>query len=177
MPRAIPSRATCRQMPSKAALDASYAGIPVAARRLAAELMNTIAAPGSSASSAAAATRKCARVLTANVWSHWAALVPAIPRPSPIPTFSTTPSRPPSAAAESATTAAHASPPPGQPAAPGRGAGGFGRQGHDSAHIGVVPGGSGTVNAFSRNEISVYYPHSDTSSTIPASPRKRCAAS
>jgi hypothetical protein len=33
--------------------------------------------------------------------------------------------------------------------------GGFGRQGHDPAHIGVVPGGSGTVNAFSTNEISV----------------------
>jgi hypothetical protein len=43
---------------------------------LAAELMNTIAEPGSSAS--AAATRKCARVLTANVWSHWVALVPAL---------------------------------------------------------------------------------------------------
>jgi hypothetical protein len=76
MPRAIPSRATCRQIPSKAVLEASYAGIPVAARRLAAELMNTTA-------------------------------------------------------------------------------GGFGRQGHDPAHVGVVPGGSGTVNAFSRNEISV----------------------
>ena len=44
---------------------------------------------------------------------------------------------------------------PVSPAAPGCGAGGFGRQGHDPAHVGVVPGGSGTVNAFSRNEISV----------------------
>jgi len=60
--------------------------------------MNTIAEPGSSTGSAAAATRKCARALIANVWSHWAALVPAIPRPSPMPTFSTSPSRPPSAA-------------------------------------------------------------------------------
>ena len=66
--------------------------------------MNTIAEPGSSTGNAAAATRKCALVLTANVWSHWAAVVPASPRPSPIPTFSTRPSRPPSAAADSATT-------------------------------------------------------------------------
>ena len=107
--RAMPSRATCRQIPSRAAFDASYAGIPVAARRLAAELMNTIAEPGSSTASAAAVTRKCARVLTANVWSHWAAVVPAIPRPSPMPAFSTKLSRPPSAAADAATTAAHAS--------------------------------------------------------------------
>ena len=56
MPRAMPSRATCRQTPSRAAFGASYAGIPVAARRLAAELMNTIAEPGSSTVSAA--TRK-----------------------------------------------------------------------------------------------------------------------
>jgi hypothetical protein len=66
------------QIPGRAAFEASYAGIPVAARRLAAELMNTIAEPGSSASAVAAATRQCARVLTANVWSHWAALGPAI---------------------------------------------------------------------------------------------------
>ena len=64
IPRAIPSRAACRQMPSKAAFDASYAGIPVAARRLAAELMNTIAEPGSRTDNAAVATRKRARVLT-----------------------------------------------------------------------------------------------------------------
>ena len=51
--------------------------------------MNTIAEPGSSTGSAAAAARKCARVLTANVWSHWAVLVLAIPCPSPMPTFST----------------------------------------------------------------------------------------
>jgi hypothetical protein len=70
IPRAIPSRATCRQIPSNAAFEASYAGIPVAARRLAAELMNTIAEPGSSTRSAAPATRKCALVLTANVSSH-----------------------------------------------------------------------------------------------------------
>ena len=224
MPRAIPSRATCRQIPSKAAFDASYAGMPVAARRLAAELMNTIAEPGSSASSAAAATRKCARVLTANVWSHWAALVPAIPRPSPMPTFSTSAvqaaqrrrrirhhrrarvrrrhvgqhdrgglslvtdqgrgrfrgarvavraghrralpgreHRDGPAVAErrirfrrrSRPGADHQHPPPGQPAASGRGARGFGRERHEPSHIGVVPGGSGTVNAFSRYEISV----------------------
>ena len=58
MPRAIPSRATCRHRAANAAFDASYAGIPVAARRLAAELMNTIAEPGSSTGSAAAATMK-----------------------------------------------------------------------------------------------------------------------
>lgn len=40
-------------------------------------------------------------------------------------------------------------------AAPGRGAHGFGRQCHDSVHIGVASGGSGTANAFSRNETSV----------------------
>src|SRR5579859_7742629 len=83
--------------------------MPVPARRLAAELMNTIAAPGSSTGSAAAATRKCARALIANVSSHCATLVPAVPRPSPIPTFSTSPSSPPSAAADSLTTDAHAS--------------------------------------------------------------------
>src|SRR5260370_1156928 len=71
--------------------------------------MNTIGDPGSSTGSAAAATRKCALALTANVSSHCAALVPAIPRPSPIPTFSTRPSSPSSAAADSVTTAAHAS--------------------------------------------------------------------
>ncbi len=109
IPLAIPSRATCRQRAGNAAFDASYAGIPVAARRLAAEPMNTIAEPGSSTCSAAAATRKCALVLTANVSSHWAAVVPAIPRPSPIPTFSTRPSRPPSAVADSVTTDAQSS--------------------------------------------------------------------
>ena len=62
----------------RGAFDASYSGIPVAARRLAAELMNTIAEPGSSTCSAAPATRKCALVLTANISSHWAAVVPAI---------------------------------------------------------------------------------------------------
>src|SRR5580700_6552799 len=71
--------------------------------------MNTIADPGSRTGNAAAATRKCALALTANVSSHWAAVVPAIPRPSPIPTFSTRPSSAPSAAADSATTDAHAS--------------------------------------------------------------------
>ena len=246
MPRDIPSRATCRHIPSSAAFDASYAGIPVAARKLAAELMNTIADSGSSMSSAAAATRKCARVLTANVWSHWAAVVPAMPRPSPIPTFSTRPSSPPSAAAESAdhptrtppATPRRPAPPrrsalrrgPGRAVAsaapasrsaqataapslaastemarplPGGGSGSgdgrvpapttstrrpvsrpcpgavpvVGRERHEPSHIGVVPGGSGTVNAFSRYEISGADPHSDTSSTIPASPRKRCAAS
>ena len=224
IPRAMPSRATCRQRPGRAAFDASYAGIPVAARRLAAELMNTIAEPGSSTGSAAAATRKCALVLTANVSSHWAAVVPAIPRPSPIPTFSTRPSRPPSAAADvrdhrragvrrrdvgqhdrgglplvtdqrggrlrgarvavraghrrafpgrqhrngpavadrrirfrrwPRARADHQHPPPGQPAAAGRGAGGFRWQRHGGSHIGAAPGGSGTANAFSRNEISV----------------------
>ena len=35
------------------------------------------------------------------------------------------------------------------------GARGFRRQRHDSAHIGVPSGGSGTANAFSRNETSV----------------------
>ena len=49
----------------------------------------------------------------------------------------------------------HQHPPPGQPTASGRSAGGFGRQRHDPAHIGAAPGGSGTANAFSRNEISV----------------------
>jgi len=45
---------------------------------------------------------------TANVSSHWAAAVPASPRPNPIPTLLTRPSIPASAAADSATTAAHA---------------------------------------------------------------------
>jgi hypothetical protein len=49
----------------------------------------------------------------------------------------------------------HQQPPPRQPAAPGRGAGGFGGQRHDPSHIGAAPGGSGTANAFSTNEISV----------------------
>ena len=49
----------------------------------------------------------------------------------------------------------HQHPSPRQSAAPGRGAGGFGRQRHDCAHIGVASGGSGTANAFSRNETSV----------------------
>ena len=49
----------------------------------------------------------------------------------------------------------HQHPPPGQAAASGRGAGGFRRERHDSAHIGGASGGSGTANAFSRNEISV----------------------
>jgi hypothetical protein len=40
-------------------------------------------------------------------------------------------------------------------AAPGRGARGFRRQRHGPAHTGAVPGGSGTANAFSRNEIIV----------------------
>src|SRR5260370_454562 len=45
--------------------------------------MNTIADPGSSTGSAAAATRKCALALTANVSSPRTARGPAIPRPSP----------------------------------------------------------------------------------------------
>ena len=45
--------------------------------------------------------------------------------------------------------------PVGQSATSGRGARGFRRERHDSAHIGAAPGGSGTANAFSRNEISV----------------------
>src|ERR1700689_2009312 len=82
--------------------------MPVAARRLAAELMNTIAERGSRTGRAAAATRKCARVLTAKTASYCSAVVPAMPRPRPMPTLSTRPSRPPRAAADSATTAAHA---------------------------------------------------------------------
>ena len=35
------------------------------------------------------------------------------------------------------------------------GSGGFGGQCHDPSHIGEASGGSGTANAFSRNEISV----------------------
>jgi len=49
----------------------------------------------------------------------------------------------------------HQHPPPAEPAAPWRGACGFRRQRHDWAHIGAAPGGNGTANAFSRNEISV----------------------
>jgi hypothetical protein len=49
----------------------------------------------------------------------------------------------------------HQYPPARQPAASGRGARGLGRQRHDPAHIGAASGGSGTANAFSRNEISV----------------------
>ena len=186
--------------------------------------MNTIAEPGSSTSSAAAATRKCARVLTANVWSHWAAVVPAIPRPQPDadvqhqavqaaqrrrrirdhrrarvrrchvgqhdrgrPSLVADQDRGRFRGARVAVRAGHRRtlpgrehrygpavagrrirfrrwprpradhqhPPPGQPAASGRGARGFGRERHEPSHIGVVPGGSGTVNAFSRYEISV----------------------
>ena len=49
----------------------------------------------------------------------------------------------------------HQHPPGGQSAASGRGGGGFGGQRHDRARIGAASGGSGTANAFSRNEISV----------------------
>ena len=52
----------------------------------------------------------------------------------------------------------HQDPPARQPAASRRGARGLVRQGHDPScpsHIGAAPGGSGTSNEFSRNEISV----------------------
>ena len=49
----------------------------------------------------------------------------------------------------------HQHPPPSQSAAPGGSAGSLRRQRHDPAHIGEASGGSGTANAFSRNDISV----------------------
>ena len=46
---------------------------------------------------------------------------------------------------------------PVSPAASGRGARGFGWRRHDPARIGAASGGSGTANAFSRNETGEIY--------------------
>ena len=68
--------------------------------------MSTIDAPSSSSGSAAWQTRKWARVFTANTSSQCSALVPGSPTPAPMPTLSTSPSRPPSRARRAAATTA-----------------------------------------------------------------------
>ena len=61
------------------------------------ELMNTTAAGSTRLGMAAWHTRKCARTLTAKVLSQSSTLVPSSRRPSPMPTFSTSPSSAPGA--------------------------------------------------------------------------------
>ena len=83
--------------PASPAFDASYDGARVPGCSAAIELMNTSEAPARRRGRAARAIRKCARRFTANASSQAAASVPARRAPRAMPTFSTTPSSPPSA--------------------------------------------------------------------------------
>ncbi len=107
-PAGAPSSATCRHNPASAAFDVSYAGIRVPATMPAIDEIRTIAPPSSSTGSAARHTRKWLRTLTPNTSSHCSTVVSAKPRPRPMPTLHTTPSRPPSASHASCTKRVHA---------------------------------------------------------------------
>ena len=108
-PWRAPSSATCRHKPASAAFVVSYAGMRVPPTNPATDEMNTIAPPSGATASAARHRRKCARTFTACTVSHSSADVPSSPRPRPMPTLHTRPSRPPSACARSSTMRAQSS--------------------------------------------------------------------